>query len=169
MGVMLSAAGSLRWLRDVVSGRPAIALLQLLVPIPAWILLLVAIVPFAVVRPILDPRPGSGLPIFGVLLALFAAVSAYGVFGPDRGKPDGEGQAILELSVAFASRIAIQVFFLAGLILMGIVATLPVLAIVAFGLLAAELPLARLVRSRRDAALSASVRQAATLAGAHGR
>ena len=159
-----------RWLRDTAAGRPAREWLQLLVPIPAWSLLLAAIYPFAIVRPILDDRPGSGLPIFAVLLVAFVAVSGYAVFGPDRHRSNGEELAILELGVAFTSRIAIHVFFLAALIIMGLVATLPVLALVSFSLLAAEFPLARLVRSRREQALrSASVRSTASLAGAHGR
>ncbi len=74
----------------------------------------------------------------------FVAVAAYGVFGPDRAEPNGERLAIVELRVAFASRIAIHGFFLGALIVLGLAPSVPVLVVVALVLLAAELPLARL-------------------------
>jgi hypothetical protein len=137
-----------RWLRDASAGHPRREWLQLLVPIPAWFILLGALIPFAYVRPILDPRPGSGLPIFAVLLVAFVAIAAYGVWGPDRAEPNGERQAILDLRVAFSSRLAIHLFFLGALLLVGILASAPMLAVVALALLGAELPLARLVGRR---------------------
>jgi hypothetical protein len=57
-----------------------------------------------------------------------------------------------------ATRVAIHLFFLGGLFYLGLASQLPVLLLVALLLLAAELPLALLVRSRlhpstrRDAA-----------------
>jgi hypothetical protein len=137
-----------RWLRDISALHPRREWLQLLVPIPAWLILLGALIPFAYIRPILDPRPGSGLPVFAVLLVAFVAMAAYGVWGPDRAQPNGERLAILDLRVAFSSRIAIHLFFLGALLLLGIISSNPMLAVVALTLLGAELPLARLVRSR---------------------
>jgi hypothetical protein len=74
------------------------------------------------------------------------------VFGPDRDAPNGQGTAILDLRLAFATRVAIQGFFLAALLVMGLAVRFPVLLIVAVAFLAAELPLARLVRRRRGRA-----------------
>ena len=48
-----------RYLRDVCSRRPGLDRLQLLVPIPAFVLLIASIVPFAVVKPLVDPSPGT--------------------------------------------------------------------------------------------------------------
>jgi hypothetical protein len=137
-----------RWLRDVSTVHPRREWLQLLVPIPAWLILLGALSPFAYIRPILDPRPGSGLPVFAVVLVAFVAVAAYGVWGPDRAQPNGERLAILDLRVAFSSRIAIHLFFVVALLFLGIITSTPMLAVVALTLLGAELPLALLVRSR---------------------
>ncbi len=137
-----------RWLRDAAPRRPALAWGQLAVPIPAYVILLAGLVPFAILRPIVDPHPGGGLWLFGVALAGFMAVAAYGVFGPRRAEPNGERLAIMELRVAFASRVAIHLFFLGALIVLGLAPSVPVLLAVAVLLLAAELPLARLARRR---------------------
>ena len=56
---------------------------------------------------------------------------------------------MLDLRVAFTSRVAIHCFFLTALILLGLVPQVPTLLVVALVLLGAELPLARLVRARR--------------------
>ncbi len=137
-----------RWLRDVAAGRPAREWLQLLVPAPAWIVLLGGLVPFAVLRPIVDPNRGGGLWLFGVALAAFVVVAAWGVWGPDRGRPDGEGRAILHLRLALLTRVAIQGFFLVGLVGLGLAFKQPVLLAVSLLLLAAEWPLGRFVHAR---------------------
>ncbi|HLY35292.1 MAG TPA: carotenoid biosynthesis protein [Candidatus Limnocylindria bacterium] len=137
-----------RWLRESATAHPARAWLQLAVPIPAYLILLVGLFPFSVLRDWLDPAPGGGLGLFTVALAGFAGVAAWGVWRPDRARPDGERMAMLALGVAFGSRIAILLFFLGGLLVLGIVFRTPMLGIVAVTLLAAELPLARLVRAR---------------------
>jgi hypothetical protein len=138
-----------RWLRDGAASHPGREWLQLLVPIPAYVILLVGMMPFAYLRPVLDPEPGGGLGIFLVSLVAFAAVAAYGVWGPDRAPSNGERSAMLDLRVAFSSRVAIHSFFLTALVLLGLVPRVPMLLGVALLLLALELPLARLVRSRR--------------------
>ena len=83
------------------------------------------------------------------LLAVFAALAAYGVWGPGRAPANGERLAMLDLRVAFTSRIAIHCFFLTALIVLGLVPQVPMLLGVALALLAAEIPLGWLVRSRR--------------------
>jgi hypothetical protein len=119
--------------------------LQLLVPIPAFGLLLLGLWPFIVLKPLMDPAPGGGLALFGLALAAFAAVSAWAVWGPDRGRPDGAADAILDLRLAFATRVAIHLVFLVALLLLGLATSAPVLLAVALAMLAAELPLATLV------------------------
>ena len=75
-----------------------------------------------------------------------------GVWGPDRIRPDGEGLAILDLRLALGTRVAIEGFFLVGLLLMGGVTAYPVLLVAALLLLAAEVPLGRLVHARHTRA-----------------
>jgi hypothetical protein len=137
-----------RWLRNASARDRAREWLQLAVPIPAFAILTAAIWPFALVKPVIDPTAGGGGVLFALTLAVFVAVGAWGVFGPGRDAPDGQGTAILDLRLAFVTRVAIQGFFLAALLVMGVAFQLPVLLIVAVLFLAAELPLAALVRSR---------------------
>jgi hypothetical protein len=141
-----------RWLRDAARERPAWEWLQLAVPVPAWIILLAGLTPFSILQPILDPGRGEGLWLFGVAMAAFLAISAWGVWGPDRIRPDGEGLAILDLSLALGTRVAIEGFFLVALLLMGGPTAHPVLLAVALILLAAEWPLGRLVHARHTRA-----------------
>lgn len=137
-----------RWLRDVaVSGR-AREWLQLAVPIPAFAILSAAILPFHLLQPVIDPADGGGGVLFALTLVTFIAVAAWGAFGPGRGVPDGQRTAILDLRLAIVARVAMQGFFLAALLLMGLAVQLPVLLAVAILFLAAELPLAALVRAR---------------------
>jgi hypothetical protein len=138
-----------RWLRDVTHRRPGLEWLQLLVPLPAFAVLTASIGVFAVVKPLLDPDPGGGLLIFWICLAAFVALGAWAIWGPDRGVPDGASEAILDLRLAFATRVAIHVVFLAALLWLGLATSAPVLLAVAVLMLAAELPLAALVAGRQ--------------------
>ncbi|HEX2883770.1 MAG TPA: carotenoid biosynthesis protein [Candidatus Limnocylindria bacterium] len=146
-----------RWLRDAAHRRPALAWLQLLVPIPAFVILTAGIWSFAVLKPLTDPAPGGGLGVFAVTLALFGAVSAWAIWGPDRGRPDGAADAILDLRVSFASRLAIHFVFLAALLWLGLAATAPVLLAVALLMLAAEVPLSVMTHARLAGAASTAV------------
>jgi hypothetical protein len=146
--VTLAFSVMTRGLRDAAGGRPDLDWLQLAVPLPAWALLLAGLVPFAILRPLVDPHPGGGLWMFGVALAGFLAISAWGVWGPDRVPPDGAGLAILDLRLALGTRVAIEGFFLTALVIMGVAWQLPVLLGAALVLLAAEWPLGRLVHAR---------------------
>ena len=137
-----------RWLRDASRARPMGEWLQLLVPIPAFGLLLVGLVPFSIVRPVVDPAPGGGLWLFGVALAAFCAIAAYGVWGPGRGTPNGEGTAMLDVRAAFVTRVAIHAVFLIALFTLGIVGRAPMLLVASVALLAVEWPLAVLVHER---------------------
>ena len=88
--------------------------------------------------------------LFLVALAAFVGASAWGIFGPDRGEPDGAAAAILDLRLAIATRIAIHGFFIAALFVMGIATDEPVILLVAVVLLVLELPLGALVAQRRQ-------------------
>jgi hypothetical protein len=141
-----------RWIRDAAATRPMLEWLQLAVPLPAFALLLAGLLPFIWIKPMLDSAPGGGLWLFAITLVLFCAVAAWGTWGPDRIAPDGERAAILDLRLAIATRIAIHLLFLGALLYLGLATELPVLLVVALAMLAAEWPLAVLVRSRLELA-----------------
>ena len=137
-----------RWLRDAARQRPALEWLQLLVPIPAFVILVTSIIPFALLKPLVDPAPGGGMSMFIVTLAAFCAAAWYGVFGPDRGRPNGASVAIVDLRMAFVIRIAIHTVFLIALFWLGLAQTAPMLLVISLTLLAAEVPLAILTERR---------------------
>jgi hypothetical protein len=139
-----------RWLRDGARGRPAREWLQLLVPLPAFALLLTGLIPFIAVKPLIDDAPGGGGIPFLVTLAGFVLISGWAVFGPDRAAPNGERMAILDLRLAGLTRVAIHCYFLGALLVMGLATQLPVLLGVALLLLGAEVPLSWLVARRHE-------------------
>ena len=139
-----------RWLRDASRRRRAMEWLQLLVPLPAFALLLVGLIPFIAVKPLIDDAPGGGGIPFLVTLVGFVVASGWAVFGPDRVRPDGERMAILDLRLATLTRVAIHCYFLGALLVMGLATRLPVLLAVALLLLAAEGVLSRLVAKRHE-------------------
>ncbi len=153
-----------RWLRDAVARRAARDWLQLLVPIPAYVILIVGLIPFIILQPLLEPGHGHGLGIFAVTLAIFAGIAAYGVWGPRRVPPDGARNAIVDLRLAFVSRLAIHAVFISAFFVMGLQNTVPMLLVVALVLLAAEIPLAWLVNARlkTDADPAQRIREHAT-------
>ena len=147
-----------RWLRDASASRPALEWLQLAVPVPAFVLFLFCLVPFSALQPLVDPAPGGGLWLFLITLVAFVGAAGWGVFGPNRGTPDGSATAILDLRLAFATRIAIHCFFLAAMLYLGLATSQPVIFAVAIALLAAELPIGILtVRRRQVGARSPSI------------
>ena len=131
------------------SSRPTAGWLQLGVPLAAWPILLLAIVPFSILKRMLDNAPGGGLAIFAATLVALTVAAGWAALGPDRAPPDGRMGAIADLRLAFGTRLAIHLVFLVALLALGISAREPVLLVVAAALLAAELPLAWLVRERR--------------------
>ncbi|HEX5396755.1 MAG TPA: carotenoid biosynthesis protein [Candidatus Limnocylindria bacterium] len=153
-----------RWLREAVARGSAHDWLQLLVPIPAYLILIAGLVPFIILQPLLEPGKGHGLGIFAATLVIFAGIAAYGVWGPNRVPPDGARDAIVDLRLAFASRLAIHAVFITAFFVMGLQSTVPTLLVIALLLLAAEIPLAWLVntRLRTDADAAQPVREHAT-------
>mgnify|MGYP006952612874 CR=1 FL=1 len=118
----------------------------------SFALLLLTVVPVTIVQPLVDSEPGGGLWLFGATLLAFVAVAAWAVWGPDRGTPDGAGEAILDLRLAFATRLAIHLVFLVALLWLGVTGGARVLLLVALLMLFAELPLGMIVNGRRRAA-----------------
>lgn len=149
-----------RRLRDGSADRPRREWLQLLVPFPAFVILLTSLVPFTLLVPVVDPTPGGGMVLFLVTLAAFLAAAGRGVFGPDRPVPDGAAHAILDLRLAIATRLAIHLVFLVAFAGLGMAFREPVILLVALALLAAELPLAWLIARRRGAGASARTARA---------
>ena len=142
-----------RHLRDAARRRPQLDWLQLLVPAPAFVILVASIIPFALVLPFVDPAPGGGLGLFGLTFAAFLAVAAWGVFGTDRGRPNGDAVAIVDLRIAFLMRLAIHGVFLIALFYLGLAQTAPMLLVVSLTMLAAEAPLAILTERRHATSL----------------
>jgi hypothetical protein len=139
-----------RWLRDAARDRPMLEWLQLVVPLPAFGILLLGLVPFTIVKPIFDSQPGGGLWLFAITLALFAAIAAYGVWGPDRHDGNGARIAMLDLRATFLTRLAIHLVFLLALLALGLASAEPMLLVVAVGMLVLEWPLAWLARARSE-------------------
>jgi hypothetical protein len=155
-----------RWLRDRAAGRPSLEWLQLLVPIPAFWILLTSIVPFALIMELTNAEPGGGLGLFGLTLAVFVAVAWRGTFGSGRMAPDGAGAAIVDLRLAFFTRFSMHGFFLVALLVMGLATQLPVLLVTSVALLLADVGVARLVDQRRRQAAAAPATDG-PLAAAH--
>jgi hypothetical protein len=159
--VTLAFSALTRWLRDRAVARPSLDWLQLAVPFPAFAILLASLVPFTLIKPIVDPEPGGGLGLFTVAFVAFLVVAGWGVWGPSRGIPNGQRTAILDLRLAFATRLAIHVVFLGALVAMGVSAAHPIepiLLVTALALFAAELPLRALALSRLRGVVEAMVR-----------
>jgi hypothetical protein len=90
--------------------------------------------------------------LFALTFAAFLAVAGYGVFGPDRGRPNGEAVAIVDLRMAFVIRLAIHGFFLIALFWLGLPSSVPMLLVIALVMLATEVPLAVLTERRHAGA-----------------
>lgn len=150
--VTLGFSLTTRWLRQAAAGKRALEWLQLAVPIAAFAILSASILPFHYLQPVIDPAKGGGGVLFLLTLVVFLALATWGTFGPNRDTPNGQRTAILDLRLAIVTRVAMQGFFLVALLMMGLATRLPVLLLVAVVFLAAELPLALLVRGRLAAA-----------------
>ncbi|MGI8871239.1 MAG: carotenoid biosynthesis protein [Candidatus Limnocylindria bacterium] len=137
-----------RWLRVPATRRPRLAWLQLLAPIPAYAILIGGLTPFIVLKPMVDQTHGGGLSLFGVALVAFTVQAGRGMLIAEREAAHAADRAMLDLRMAFLSRLAIHAFFLAALLVLGLATREPVLLAAAVALLAAELPLAWLVRAR---------------------
>jgi hypothetical protein len=141
-----------RWLRDRAARRRGAEWLQLLVPVPAYAILIASIIPYAVISARTNAPTGGALWLSFVCIGLFVMVALRGVFGPGRQPPDGQMAAIVDLRLAFFTRLSIQGFFLLALLIMGIATELPVLLVTSVVLILVDVWLSRLIDQRRAAA-----------------
>ncbi|HEX9738616.1 MAG TPA: carotenoid biosynthesis protein [Candidatus Limnocylindria bacterium] len=141
-----------RWLRDRAARRRGAEWLQLLVPIPAYAILIASIIPYAFISARTNAPPGGALWLSFASIGLFVMVALRGVFGTGRQPPDGQMAAIVDLRLAFFTRLSIQGFFLIALLIMGFATQLPVLLIVSVALTTVDVWLSRLIDQRRAAA-----------------
>ncbi len=137
-----------RWLRDPAARRRSLEWLQLLVPAPAFGILVASIVPYTAVSVATNAPAGGPLWLSALAIALFALVAWRGVFGSGRQPPERRAVAMVDLRLAFFTRLSIQAFFLGALVVMGFATQLPVLLAVSVALLVLEFPLGLLVNSR---------------------
>lgn len=137
-----------RSLRDRTTRHRAAEWLQLLVPIPAFAILIGSIVPYALLSVWTNAPTGGPLWLSAVAIAVFAVVAWRGIFGSRRQPPERGLVAMVDLRLAFFTRLSMQAFFLGALLVMGFATRLPVLLAVSVGLLVAEIPLVRLVNAR---------------------
>jgi uncharacterized membrane protein len=127
-----------RWVRarDHVDSSPW---LQLLVPVPAYLTLLLALVPFIALQQFFFGGPTGGFPPFLVTLAVFAVLTGWAV-------RTGEGRLPKPWMMPLLPRVLIHGYFLSAGILLGIFQQLPVLLAVSLGMAAIEFSLAPATR-----------------------
>jgi hypothetical protein len=155
-----------RWLRDRATRRPSAEWLQLLVPVPAYAILIASLIPYAYISARTNAPTGGALWLSFLCIGLFAVVAVRGVFGSARQPPDGQTAAIVDLRLAFFTRLSIQIFFLTALLTMGVATQLPVLLVTSVTLIAGDVWLSRLVDQRRAAAGLAPARAVLLAPGA---
>jgi len=141
-----------RSLRDRAARRRWAEWLQLLVPIPAYAILIASIIPYAFISARTNAPTGGALWLSFLSIGLFVIVAWRGAFGSGREPPDGQMAAIVDLRLAFFTRLSIQGFFLVALVIMGFATQLPVLLITSVVLISADVWLSRLIDQRRAAA-----------------
>ena len=163
-GWLFVAFGFSAWTRLVRgSHRRGAPWLQWLVPLPAYLTLLAAFVPFIVVQDSFFGGRGGGFPPLLLTLALFGSVTARQVMR-SRGNLPGPW------SLSLLPRLAVHLYFLATGVVLGIFERLPVLLGPALAMLILELSLrtaARRVRLRADPSIHAA-RVAVDRAGTSG-
>ena len=123
-----------RWVR--AHGRPGSAWpwLQWLVPVPAYLTLLLALVPFIVLQQRFFGGPTGGFPTFLFTLALFVVLSGYAIRRTKGRLPHPWVMPLLP-------RLMIHGYFLGAGLLLGIFQQLPVLLAMSVGMVAIELSL----------------------------
>jgi hypothetical protein len=137
-----------RWLRPHAARHPAAEWLQLLVPVPAFGILIGSIIPYALISDWTNAPTGGPLWLSAVAITVFVAVAWRGIFGSGRQAPERGVVAIVDLRLAFLTRLSIQAFFLVALVVMGFATQLLVLLAVSVALLIVEFPLVQLVNAR---------------------
>ncbi len=148
--ITFSFSFAARAVRAAAERRHAFEWLQVLVPIPAFGMVLVAITALAVFEQAFEPPPGGWLEAFAITLMAFVAFAAWGLARREPRDMAGTGpESELVLRLAFFNRLAIHAFFLSAFLVMGLATRVPGLLAVALSMLALELPLGWMASRRR--------------------
>ena len=134
-GWLFVALGFSLWtraLRQAVANGSASPWLQLLVPIPAYLTLLVALVPFILLQQLFFGGPTGGWPPFLVALAIFVLFSA-------RSIRTTHGHLPAPWAMPVFPRLLMHSYFLAAGIVLGIFAHFPVLLAMSVSMATVEL------------------------------
>jgi Carotenoid biosynthesis protein len=126
-----------RWVRARSHGRPSPSWLQLFVALPAYLTLLLALVPFIVLQQRFFGGPTGGFPPFLFALALFGLVAAWSM-------RNARGHLPHPWSMPVFPRLLMHGYFLAAGILLGVFQQLPILLVMSLGMVLIELSLPRL-------------------------
>jgi len=128
-----------RWVRARRRAQSASLWLQFLVPVPAYLTLLLALVPFIVLQQQFFGGPTGGFPPFLVALALFALLAGRSIRA-------GRGRLPRPWLMPLFPRLLIHGYFLSAGILLGIFQQLPVLLAMSLSMVVIELSLAPAAR-----------------------
>jgi Carotenoid biosynthesis protein len=126
-----------RWLRARAARRSGSGWLQFLVPIPAYLTLLIALVPFIVLQQRFFGGPTGGFPPFLFALALFALLTG-------RSIAVARGHLVSPLAMPLFPRLLMHGYFITAGIVLGIFQQLPALLAMSLGMVVLELSLGRL-------------------------
>ena len=124
-----------RWVRARGGARSTGSWLQLLVPVPAYLTLLLALVPFIALQQRFFGGPTGGFPPFLATLALFSLVAGWSI-------RRGRGRLPRPWLMPLFPRLLIHGYFLSAGILLGIFQQLPLLLAMSLSMVALELSLA---------------------------
>jgi uncharacterized membrane protein len=130
--VALGFSAFTRLVRRWGAGQPARDWFQLLVPIPAYLTLLVSLLPFIALQGLFFHGPGGGFPTFVGTLAAFAFITA-------RAIPRRRPRLPRPWSMPLLPRLAMHAYFIGIGILVGIFWQAPVLLLMSLSMLLIEL------------------------------
>jgi hypothetical protein len=128
-----------RWLRAHVRPDSGWRWLQLLVPVPAYLTLLLALVPFIVLQQRFFGGPTGGFPTFLAMLALFLVLTGYAI-------RNAEGRLPHPWLMPLLPRLMIHAYFVGAGIVLGIFLQLPILLAMSLGMLLIELSVGPVAR-----------------------
>jgi uncharacterized membrane protein len=130
-----------RWVRHRAESAPTSLWLQVFVPIPAYLTLLLGLVPFIALQQLFFGGPTGGFPPFLLTLALFGLLAV-------RSIGRSQGRLSSPWLMPLVPRLLIHGYFLFAGILLGIFQELPVLLAMSLGMVAIELSLGPASRRR---------------------
>ena len=130
-----------RWLRGRIADGSVSGWLQLFVPIPAYLTLLVALVPFIVLQQLFFGGPTGGFPPFLFALALFVLLTGRSIGA-------GHGDLPPHLAMPLFPRLLMHGYFITAGIALGIFQRFPVLLAMSLSMVVIELSLGPTARHR---------------------